>query len=529
MQMVKQRIETVLLAVVLAGVWGPALSGQLEKVATVRGRVVDDLRGSGLGQAHVRLTDGKGGEVKLCDSGADGRFEFSASPGSYQLVVEKPDSFPESMSTLSLPDAGDVNLGDIVLTTMRTITGTVKWDDGEPAERASVRILPATGGTVEYQEKVSGMSYRVDARGNFSIQKLRPGRYGLLVSYGASQTADGFAPRIAQPVFYPGVDFISGASTVDLWNFAEVTDVSMKLTELPGVSVEGVTVASSQTPAGGEVFINLIVPGVPAPALTTLSSRLGRPFRLVGIPKGSYYLIARMRDAIAVQPLNVGAEPVRGITLAFPEADAFPGRVEFEASSPGKSAEAYKEGLQILGNSDALGWYSISTVSRDDGSFSFREFAANQTYTLSFPQPMEDFYVAAVIQEGKEQRLPPFTATLGSGLVRVVLRKDGGKITGNIRDLAESPRRPVIVLAPKNRGIRDWYRTTSVDRFGAFSISNIVPGEYDAYAFDRNPQDRYFDEKFLDGYGSSKTAVTIKPGDAVALQPPVIKLGDVTR
>jgi hypothetical protein len=120
-------------------------------------------------------------------------------------------------------------------------------------------------------------------------------------------------------------------------------------------------------------------------------------------------------------------------------------------------------------------------------------------------------YIAAVSQGSQELSSSPFQVTGGGEPVRLVLKTDGGTIEGSVKEGGRAVGQAFVVLAPKDRRVQQNFRTATADLQGMFKLSAIQPGDYDLYAFDRNEDDDYLDELFLQGYADRAAATKIAP------------------
>jgi hypothetical protein len=140
-------------------------------------------------------------------TGLDGAFVMSnVLPGSYYVVVGKlgyatpvPIAYLDSDSYVQAPkdvkDAAAAVLTPVVVAANRTsradvvldlgavISGTVRFDDGEPYSQAAVSLLrkEKSGKWTDYEtlETVFGAGARTDDQGNFRLTGLPPGEYLL--------------------------------------------------------------------------------------------------------------------------------------------------------------------------------------------------------------------------------------------------------------------------------------------------------------------------------------------------------------
>jgi hypothetical protein len=99
----------------------------------------------------------------------------------------------------------------------------------------------------------------------------------------------------------------------------------------------------------------------------------------------------------------------------------------------------------------------------------------------------------------------------GGDPIHVLLKRDGGRVGGKVRDGSNTPWRAFVVVAPRDRRIEFSFRTAFTMSDGTFQISNIPPGEYDIFAFDRNDEDIYYSGEFLQRYAVGGTRINIAP------------------
>src|SRR4030095_14579409 len=111
----------------------------------IRAHIIDGLTGEGIQRVRFTLT-GVGLLDGLTGNGDNqGDLTVSAPPGSYRLTWEKPGYFAEPYD-LNITASSPSTLPQIVLTAKREISGLVRWQDGEVAARAQVRIFGGRGG-----------------------------------------------------------------------------------------------------------------------------------------------------------------------------------------------------------------------------------------------------------------------------------------------------------------------------------------------------------------------------------------------
>jgi len=120
-------------------------------------------------------------------------------------------------------------------------------------------------------------------------------------------------------------------------------------------------------------------------------------------------------------------------------------------------------------------------------------------------------YLATVTQAGQELGASPFQVVGGGEPLRLVLKTDGGTIEGSVKEREQAVSQAFVVLAPKDRRLQQNFRTAHANIEGMFKLTAIPPGEYDLYAFDRNEDDDYLDEVFLQAFADRAAAAKIAP------------------
>ena len=104
----------------------------------------------------------------------------------------------------------------------------------------------------------------------------------------------------------------------------------------------------------------------------------------------------------------------------------------------------------------------------------------------------------------------------------MVLRKDGGSVSGIAFTDSGAPTSAFVVLAPKDRKNTLRLKTISTARDGSFTLSSVAPGDYDVFAFSRDDDGWYQDEEYLRRYATRSVSVEVKANSSAAAQPKLI-------
>jgi hypothetical protein len=504
------------------------LFAQSDQKSSVRGRIIDDIYAQGTAKARITLSGGglKGPSVTTSDE--HGNFSFpDLTAGRYQMNIERAGYFNPTPQPVQV-GSPSVDLGDIVITRIRVISGTAKWNDGEPAAGATVQVLPIVSGKPVYRIGAGGA--RVTDQGTYRISNLRPGRYVLIASNGDQSSAafDSVRPRVASPVFYPSSPSAAGSVVIDVRKSPEAADISFKLEEKPGVTVGGTVVPSAGTPLGTRILLELLLDDVPVQAFDLRQVAAGDSFRFLDIPEGSYTIVASTPQlSRGYQAVKVGKEPVTNLRLDAPEPAAAVIKVEMQEPDgrltfpvPGVAVRGYFPALQQFGFT-AVGSGIPATAA---GELRATDVAAGGTYSMEFRGIPAGAYVESVTQGKREQHFGPFEFVASADKVNVLLKKDGGTISGSVRGEKGPVPQAFVVLAPKNRRATLRFQTASSDKDGNYQLSAIAPGDYELYAFDRNDEDSYLDDDYLRKYNAHVIAVTVQPNSSLSLQPELTKV-----
>jgi len=277
-----------------------ASSAQTNGPAAVRCRIVDDIHGTPIPNARLTLTGRSLIDPIVAESDTRGSCTLPGIPsGNYSLSVRKAGFFPvQSGVPNGAPSIafvahapGDADLGTITLVSMRRISGMVRWQDEEPAAGVTVHALRVKGGKAALRSGEVPLT-RTNDHGEFTIDRVPPGRYVVYAFIQGVAPGDHTRPEIALPVFYPGTPAPDTRSAIDLLNTPEITGLVLHLQEAAGVIVSGQVIPSISAPKGSTVHLGLFVPGSPAPPFAGTIAAAGDEFRIRDVPPGSYLLLS---------------------------------------------------------------------------------------------------------------------------------------------------------------------------------------------------------------------------------------------
>jgi hypothetical protein len=342
----------------------PVPPRQVAARSTVRGRVVDGVRGTPIARARVRLMGPNPANRAETRTDATGSFTFLGVAGNFSLMVDKPSyvtgTFPTNRRTLrSAMQGGTIADGQTLEVTVPmfrggAITGHVVDSYGDPIDNAEVRLFSVPRGG---QPQMSSTASTNDI-GEFRIGRLNQGWYVLAVTPRIMQVDDGFLPPPQQlqvfpqplPTYYPNGASLEQAQPITVNRGETVSGIEIILGEGVPSIIMG-TVVGPDGPVtnmnGGVTVRPMTKPNVPRlPNMGGIGLRPDGTFRMQLAP-GEYVIEAQMSPRQASgQPyrpenehfgsmqLAVPGNSVESVTLVIGRGATASGRVLFEGTTP---------------------------------------------------------------------------------------------------------------------------------------------------------------------------------------------------
>jgi hypothetical protein len=517
-----------------------AAQNQNQFSSTLRARVTDDLSREGVSTVRITVTGTNISQPLVATTDADGNLQINGlTGGRYSLAIDKAGYFPQTFPDIVVGsfETGNqpTSLGDLNITAQRNASGTVKWTDGEPVTNAIVHVMSFRGGAYSRAPFVN--TVQTNERGEFKVEGLRARRYMLFAFQRPQVVAPGTAVRVALPVFYPGVERPENAQMLDMRTMREAGGLSLVMKEERGVSIEGKVTSDTLMP-GVPAQLGLIIPGIPTPFMVGTETRVGEAFRLYPVPPGSYLLFARginppppppagttatantvqtpLEPAVTAIPVVVNRDtPIRDLTVNLPPPTVLEGKVELEEAVegqpsrivPGTAVSFFFEWLPKMESNYGFVTGGVNA----NGEFRLPGAVRGQAYITGPGSNFGSAYLASLKQGQKDLLVGALPVVAGGDPMHVLLKRDGGRIGGKVRDGANTPWRAFVVVAPRDRRIEFSFRTAFTMSDGTFQIGNIPPGEYDIFAFDRNDEDIYYSGEFLQRYAVGGTRINVAP------------------
>ncbi len=516
-----------LCTVSLAG-WmiSPAFGGSIE------GRITNSVTGEPVVNATVHFIDShshpftaatdSSGAYRLTDL-ADGDYRGEFSQNGFSDL--RTGSSLESLATGSgyAHVSGDLPARvDVQLQPWGSVHGRVVDEDGNPA----------AGVTVEIGRSVDN-SALTDANGAFAFTEVAPGSYTVVAKpLAAPRIRDG--ERVsAVPVYYPSATELAGAVPVPVHWGTDVSGIEIRLKSVAVHRISGVVL----DPAGKAVshaHVRLLGQEGPrqfGPPELMVGPRDPAPLRA---PAGMTpqqvitFLMASIsnRGSVAApgpEPEAMKTETGDDGAFAFDAVQAGDWRVTAEVNEFGPNpmsgvvsapvSEKDSGGLQI--RLSAPFYIQVTADWGDDGVQKAHPAAPMVSLILLEGQPRDFFDPSGPPPDvfpllpgryrvtGAEARAPYYVASVtlggaevlgqvvdlepGAGPIHVGFRHDGGSVKGT----AEKGEGASVFLVSREAADLVRVRQTTCGAEGAFSFSNLPPGDYSVAVFDRVPRDEH--------------------------------------
>jgi len=136
----------------------------------------------------------------------------------------------------------------------------------------------------------------------------------------------------------------------------------------------------------------------------------------------------------------------------------------------------------------------------------------------------DGFYVKSILLGDRDVLESGLDLTSGSaaGPLRIVLSGKVGTVSGTVTAADGKPAAgATVVLIPKSEKRRTqsrFYKFTTTNPSGQFTLKNVDPGEYRVCAWEDVETMAWMDPEFLKPYENKMTALSVEPGARAALQ-----------
>jgi Carboxypeptidase regulatory-like domain len=453
------------------------------RAQTIEGTATDALTGLPVPDVAIHLY--KTGGIPAGEAVTDslGCFRVAGLPegGYYALIRKEGYSDGDANKTAGrhfhLSKDETVRL-DARMAPLGTVSGRVMDAEDRPISGARVQ-LRAADPWGPYANAAT------DRAGAFTLKNVEPGTY-VLIAQSSQDPPD--KHLVYATTYYPSVDFREGGAKIVVGPGAELSGEDIRLRTVPAWRLRGRLVAPSGDPTSGASTVNAIsdAEGSSESETVVARTRADGSFEFPRLHRGRWYVTAVAPPAgAAFREIDVVDKDIDEWELRL--AEPFTLNMKIVCDPPPANTQSKTEIRVFLiggGNSDARegsvdakGEFSVTRVM--EGRYRIVPL-------LGDVASMYSYYLASIRMAEGEVLGETVQLTAASPPITILYKADGGGVRGTVEDCASAR----VVLVPQERalqGLSDFIRHAACDAGGHFEISNMRPGEYYAYAFDRQP------------------------------------------
>ena len=485
---------------------------------SLSGTVINSSTGEPISRALVQVFSSTS-QTTFTDS--SGRFEFGGlPPGATGFVARRPGFLsPEEVDPT--PQLSTVTIGPntapllVKLIPTGVIFGHALKPNGEPIRGLPIQLfyLQISEGRRRWDLMSSSAT---NEQGEFRVANLKPGRYALAAGPTAHSgwigVPGGRAREAGYPLtFYPGVSDWSSAAPLDVAPGQQL-ETGFTISPEPLFRVTGSISGLPLVQNWGQLQIS--PRGMETQAIPIDQAADGT-FE-ARIPSGSYYIRASgyspQGPFEGELPLTVRSD-MAGLNLIVGPAAALPVEVSVNRTrpaTPGASLQQDSVNIRLRGQS--------SKVPSPDFAFSIGPHRKSEqrvrdvlpgTYTVEVRPDQPELYVDSAQCGTVDLLRESLVISQGTSTpIRVVLRDDGGRLSGNVLSTEKLATATVLIIP--DRAPRQ-ITTLMVDPGGQFQSGKLAPGDYTVLAFDRVAGLEYSSPEVLDPFLSYATHSSVTP------------------
>jgi hypothetical protein len=422
----------------------------------------------------------------------------------------------------------------VSLTPGGVISGHVIDEAGKGLSGASVELMKYSYITGRRDLNVMSNA-TTNKAGEYRLEGLAPGQYFLRASvapHGAAKPSRDAKAYV--PVYFSNATDLTRASTLDVKPAQELAGMDLELVPVRSVHVSGQIIdkATSLGKAGAEVTLVSDEGYTNFPGGQTSSDKAGH-FEFFGLPPGAYVIVAQSasegsqakafwgQTAVTVEDSNLN-----DVRVTVSNGQELSGRLRVDANSGVQLGKltATLEPQQPSAVRNLLPELEGASVAAD-GTFRFHNVPEG-TYTFSFfPLPAGTYLKSSGSTDLPEAGLvvgngqsPPLDLTLATATARVDGTVSSENASGGV----------IVVLVPdgKRRSQFAYYRISSPDKSGQFSLRAVPPGDYKLFAWEGMERREFMNPDFLRQYENQGRAIHLEDGSRENVQLEVIPVSE---
>jgi len=481
----------------------------------------------------VRLIAAGGSYPAVTD--ASGNFVLeSVNPGTYRLEAEHQGfidaHFGDGNGTsLAIRLTPGQTLTDINIKLMpqAIITGRIVDEDGEVWTHSQVSLFRSIW--EHGRRRLQGFTSGNVNDGEFRIDKIPPGKYYLSAEPDAGwelrnrpRGKEAVLPR--QITWYPSSVDSDGATPVTVGPGDRLSGLEIRLRRGSVYRVRGMLVGIGNIPAGSGPFNQTGISAQPPDG--GANGRNGvihsdGSFEIPNVPPGTYEIRVRhgMYSSLGSLKVQVEDRDIEDLSIQLMPPRSVKGMMQVEEKAPPPSGVR----VHLVPFFPQMSTYAVS---RADGSFDFPLVGAERYRVKMYPG--SSWLYLKEIRYGDTISTDETIDLRGAaGDLVLTLSARGAYLTGKVSGTGDQKNlaggnvsTPQVVLAP-NRAPGEG-RLATFDQNGAFSLSDIAPGDYKLYAFEDVPDGAWEDSDFMKEVSGAGTDIHLAEGEVKSTEPPLV-------
>ena len=464
-------------------------------------------------------------------SDATGKFAFAnVDPGDYQLFA-----IHDGFADVTLGNSGHgkkvepILLGradrkadfTVKMIPYGAIAGLLLDEDGDPIRSLQVSALQYryTPNGRELREVRSAASNDL---GEYRIFDLPAGRYFVKINPPLLQMYGNDAgPRESYaPVYYPGVQQVTGAIPQDLAPGMQLRGLSFNLRKVHFATIRGKVIAPADATSVNAGRLIATESGSSSTSGNT-DDKTGK-FEFRNVPPGFIYLtgdyVLNNQRYDTMIPIEVGGTDIDGIELRPVPPSDIAGQISVDGDP---AFDVSKIGIRLEGASAGHNSTSGATIRKDGKVLIAGVTPGRYRVALDHLQALHLKSIRWGTTDITDTQLDLLNGVPPRTELAVVLGGDSGQIEGVVTNEQSEPcDSATVTLVPAGaHHSAPFHKRAVADAAGKFTIRGIAPGSYKLYAWDKvDPNAVMYDPDFLQPYTGATLNVEILPNDKKTLE-----------
>ena len=332
-------------------------------------------------------------------------------------------------------------------------------------------------------------------------------------------------PPVLAHTFYPGSPRAVEARMIALAVGQSVSDVDIRLTRVPVVTVKGGARLSSGVPAK-DVYFRIQRVGGPVGEVRGWSLPESSEFEFPAVPAGDYWLMAVARTSpgapleYAATRVSVGGQNISDLVVVTAKGAPITGRVEVEGGQTPLPADLRVVAHETEYSLPALPGPAMPTTDgRVDasGAFTFASLLGPRLLRVDGLPPTWAIRSVTVDDQDVSDAASDFQPGDRARVVRVVITPRTATVNGVVQDESGRPiGHARVVLFPANEG--QWQprsrtvRAVETGADGRFTIEGVLSGGYVIAAVPYLDDEAWTDATVLRGLRNVATPIVLMDG-----------------